>query len=115
MTEDQDIEGAPDAGRHIERHVLEWQGIRIAVSYEPNWLNLGDITGCHAHLQVESVTPDRAPLPITGTGYRSHFTHATTIDSFGGAVAFVEAWLDEEACKPAWREYARQSRQLALF
>lgn len=89
-------------------------GIRIAISYEPDWLSLGKISGYHAHLQLESVAPGRAPLPITETGYRSHFTHAATIDSFGGALAFVEAWLDEEACKPAWREYARQSRQLAL-
>lgn len=101
--------------RQIELHELDWQGIRIRVTYEADWLNMGDRDYSHAHLELESILPERAPLPMSGTGFRSHFTHAEAIDSLGGPVAFTEAWLEAEAAKPAWREYVRQSRQMTLF
>lgn len=68
-----------------------------------------------AHLEVESVKPARAPLPITETGYRSHFINRSSVDHMGGPEAFVEAWIDEMARTPAWREADVASRQLALF
>jgi hypothetical protein len=40
------------------------------------------------------------PLPITETGYRSHFTAPETAAPFGGPVAYVIAWLDEESETP---------------
>lgn len=44
-----------------------WQGVEIEAVYEPlRW-------GVIAHLSIRSIKPERAPLPITGTGYRSHF------------------------------------------
>lgn len=102
--------------RHYEHHEITWRGIRIALSYEPRWLNLSDEYGLDtAHLEIEAVQPKRAMLPITETGYRSHFTSAATVASYGGPVAFVRAWLDEEAASPAWRRQAEAARQLALF
>jgi hypothetical protein len=102
--------------RHYEHHEITWRGIRIALSYEPRWLNLSDEYGLDtAHLEIEAVQPKRAILPITETGYRSHFTSAATVASYGGPVAFVRAWLDEEASSPAWRRQADAACQLALF
>lgn len=103
--------------RTITTETLTWGGIQIGVSYEPNWLNMAARPGNYdvAHLQIEAVAPARARLPITETGYKSHFTTAATIESFGGPLAFVEAWLEEEAAKPAWQDYHRQSRQMTLF
>uniref|UniRef100_UPI003C7661F7 hypothetical protein n=2 Tax=cellular organisms TaxID=131567 RepID=UPI003C7661F7 len=72
--------------------------------------------GMTAHLAIRSLNPERAPLPITATGYRSHFHTPGTIEAHGGdVVAQVIAWLDEEAGKPAWRVYADRARQGELF
>ena len=64
-----------------------------------------------AHLEIRSTEP----LPITETGYHSHFCHPSIIDDEGGPVAFVLAWLDALAKTKKWRanEFARH--QLSLF
>jgi hypothetical protein len=67
------------------------------------------------HLQVESITPEKAPLPITETGYRSHFTTPQTVAALGGLVAFVLAWLDEEGETPVWRKREQSAQQFSLF
>jgi hypothetical protein len=89
---------------------LAWQGIAIEARYWPRkW-------GVTAHLEIESIHPERARLPITETGYRSHFHQPGTIEALGGdVVAQIIAWLDEEAVKPAWRHYVEASRQGELF
>lgn len=97
--------------------VIEWQGITIEIVYEPNWLNLSredsDLTS--AHLDIRSIAPERAPLPITETGYRSHFLHPSEVDAFDGPASYVEAWLNEMARACEWQEYVASSRQLSLF
>ena len=89
---------------------LEWQGIEIEARYWPHkW-------GVTAHLEIESIRPERAPLPITGTGYRSHFHQPGTIEAQGGDVAAqVIAWLDDEATSSEWRTYVDARRQGELF
>lgn len=102
--------------RHIETFTAEWHGITLEIVWEPCWLNFSSSDGYEtAHLEVRSVSPEDAPLPITETGYRSHFTSAETVTSFGGPVDFVLAWLDEEATTPAWRDREQAARQFALF
>ena len=60
--------------RTIETFTTDWLGITLSVSYEASWLgSVRPADRAIAHLQVESVNPERAPLPITDTGYRSHF------------------------------------------
>jgi hypothetical protein len=96
---------------------LDWQGIIISVAYEADWLGLatkfGDVS--NAHLEIEAVTPGRAVLPITDTGYRSQFLSRTLIEQAGGPVAYAKAWLDEAAKAPAWKRREETSRQLSLF
>lgn len=102
--------------RHIETYEVSWNGIQLAITWEPKWLHIGEELGWDtAHLQVEAIAPERAMLPITETGYRSHFTNAATVADMGGPVAFVRQWLDEEAATPAWRAQDAASRQFALF
>jgi hypothetical protein len=101
--------------RHIETFNADWNGIGIQITWEPSWLSLETLGYDTAHLQVESILPERVPLPITETGYRSHFTSPETVAALGGPVAFVIAWLDEESQKPAWREREQAARQLSLF
>lgn len=87
-----------------------WQGIEIEATYTPSkW-------GVIAHLAIRSIKPERAPLPITGTGYLSHFHPCGTVEALGGdVVAQLTAWLDEEAAKPEWRAHVERGRQGELF
>lgn len=93
-----------------QTYQFQWQGIGIEAVYVPlKWKTI-------AHLEVRSISPEGAPLPITETGYRSHFHQPGTIEGLGGdVVAQVIAWLDEEATKPAWRTHVEASRQGSLF
>ena len=88
-----------------------WQGIEIEATYTPRkW-------GVIAHLEIRSITPERAALPITSTGYRSHFHPCGTVEALGGDVVMqVTAWLDEEAKTSAeWLAHVERSRQGELF
>ncbi|MBP2275756.1 MULTISPECIES: hypothetical protein [Sphingomonas] len=89
---------------------LTWQGVEIEARYWPRkW-------GVTAHLEIESIYPERVPLPITSTGYRSHFHQPGTIEALGGdVVAQVIAWLEDEAQSPQWLRYVEASRQGDLF
>lgn len=57
----------------------------------------------------------RAPIPITETGYLSHFIATVELVNAGGAVTFVTAWLDREASSKAWRKREFARRQGDLF
>jgi hypothetical protein len=98
-----------------ERHRSEWNGILLEITYEPQWLPPSILGEDLAHLQVCSLCPTDAPLPITETGYRSHFIAASAIAAAGGPVAYVDVWLTVESDAPAWRESEQAARQLALF
>ena len=91
-----------------------WNGIEIEIRWIADYVSFDDGQSM-AHLEVESVNPARAPLPITETGYRSHFINRSNVDQLGGPEAYVEAWIDEMSRTHAWRETASASRQLALF
>lgn len=104
------VRGVLTMEQQSQTHRFTWQGIEIELVYSPvKW-------GTIAHLEVQSVAPERAPLPITETGYRSHFHPCGTVEANGGdVVAQVVAWLDEEAAKPEWRRSVEASRQGELF
>lgn len=100
--------------RNIITTRIDWRGITLRISYEPNWLNSN--SDYHpAHLQIEAVSPARAELPITETGYRSHFVDPGRIEDAGGPVAYAITWLNAVAAEKWWREREQASRQLALF
>ena len=88
-------------------HKLDWQGRKIEIVYQPR-----SFAGT-AHLQVRA--RHARSLPITETGYRSHFPHAADVEHMGGPVAYVTAWLDSYAETKAWRRAARDGVQLGLF
>jgi hypothetical protein len=103
--------------RNITVEQLTWQDITIEVSYEADYLNLGrEIAGYHiAHVTITSVDPQRAPLPVTETGYLSHFTRPDEIANAGGAAVFVQNWLDNASTSKEWRRAQDEARQLKLF
>ena len=96
---------------------LDWRGVTVSVSYEPDWLGMskGAPEAATAHLEVQRVSPDWALLPITETGYCSHFLPRGSVERLGGPVAYVRVWLDEAAKAPDWKRREQQSRQLSLF
>ena len=101
--------------RRTELHRFDWNGTLLEVTYDPQWLPTHILGEDLAHLEVRSIYPTNAPLPITGTGYRSHFIAATAIAAAGGPVAYVDAWLAVESDCPAWREREQSARQFSLF
>jgi hypothetical protein len=100
--------------RAVETHTITWRDRVVRIRYEACWLGT---TGpfSRAHLEVRLVSPKGEILPITETGYRSHFAEAAVIDEAGGPVAFVRAWLDRAAQFPDWKEREVASRQMTLF
>lgn len=104
------------AERSIEVHALHWRGVDIEITFERDWLSIAlDHYLAASHLTVTAVQPKRAPLPITETGYRSHFLSFEEVDQAGGPVAYVGAWLDHMAHSREWNAQEQTSRQLSLF
>jgi len=70
---------------HKSRYEINWQNplthetVRIRITHAREYLSSGS-----DHIEVESVRPKRAPLPITETGYRSHFMPALDLINAGG-------------------------------
>jgi hypothetical protein len=85
-----------------------WRGIEIEIRWEASAIIYedGQILG---HLEIEAIAPQRAKLPVSDTGYRSHFVDAKTVTAAGGAAAFVEAWFDELAAPKCWHKPVRRS------
>ena len=93
--------------RTITTAILDWRGILIRITFEPQ--RFAD------HLTVETLEPQRAPLPITETGYRSHFMPKNMIGEGSDPASYVEAWLDHAARGKSWVEQEAAIRQYALF
>ena len=50
------------------------------------------------------MAPEGGALPVTETGYRSHFIAAAELAAAGGPARYVLAWLDREARTKRWQE-----------
>ncbi len=90
-----------------ETYKFDWQGRRIEIVYQPR-----SFAGA-AHLQIRA--KHARPLPITETGYRSHFPHPADVEHLGRPVASVEAWLESSAQTKAWKRTAQGGYQMSLF
>ena len=117
--------GQPTAGDRVPiggnaprktRYEIEWQNpvgnqrITIRITHARDYLALGT-----DHIEVESIKPSKAPLPITETGYRSHFIAPLELINAGGPVTFVTAWIEQEAKGKAWTKAATAKAQGDLF
>lgn len=87
---------------------FDWEGRVIRLSYHPRYLGIID------HIEIRS--EEGNPLPITETGYKSHFFGPVApLLSNDEVVEMVTRWLDKEAASMAWQNYLQQSKQLSLF
>lgn len=99
---------------NTETHNIIWndgvQDIEIEVLYSPlKWCII-------SHFEIRSIKPERAPLPITSTGFLSHHFPPDSVDFSKISVTdFILDWLDEEAEKPEWKEHLEAFRQHELF
>ena len=101
---------------HTTRHEIDWVNpvtngtVRIRITHGREYLFASS-----DHLQIESIDPQKAPLPITGTGYLSHFISPIALANAGGAVSFVTAWIERETKGMAWTKAAAKKAQGDLF
>lgn len=89
---------------------LVWRDVTCRVRHTPNYLSKG-----WSHIEIIVVTPKRAPLPITETGYRSHFLDEELLKKAGGPVRFFLDWIEREATTKAWAKADFKWRQGDLF
>lgn len=85
-----------------ETHHIKWRGIGIDITFTPEKFGMIE----HIELQADN----RLALPVTETGYRSHFIPIGTVEQEGGPVAYLTAWLDFEAERTRW-----SGAQMSLF
>ena len=111
-----DHEPIGGASPRKSRYEITWrnpvtnQDVRIRITHARDYLSTGN-----DHIEVESIAPKKAPLPITETGYRSHFLSPLDLINAGGAVTFVEAWIAAECKGKAWTKSATAAAQGDLF
>ena len=86
---------------------ITWDGRIIHLSYCPKYLE--EV----AHVEIR--TQDGEPMPITETGYKSHFVITDNPPCLEDVILFVTDWLDQETKSKSWLEYSENSKQLTLF
>jgi len=97
-----------------QTYQVEWQGIALEIRHCPSWLSTNsEMTTQH----IEICSEGRVALPVTETGYRSHFMNgADSLAEFDNdPVAFVHFWLDDAAKDKAWLAQVEAARQYSLF
>lgn len=90
--------------------VQTWEHVRYRVRHTPDYI----IKGTN-HIEVVVISPKKEPLPITETGYLSHFVTDGSCPGIDDAITFVTAWIEREAKTKRWQKLDQKRRQLALF
>ena len=98
----------PKATQPAEHYQIIWRGIDLQIIYHPH-----SFCG-YAHLEIQSTKP-RVPLPITETGYRSHFLPREAVEQSGGPVDCITRWLDTAAQSRVWKAREMDLRQGQLL
>lgn len=99
--------------RHRSRKAVErftWRGIECSATHTSDYISTG-----WSHVELRVLKPKGMPVPITETGYRSHFLDEADIKAAGGPAAFFRAWLEREAASKAYAKALARWRQLDLF
>ena len=110
------MEQASERNRaEYETYCVSWQGIALEIRHCPSWFSMPGDGFVTQHIEIRSA--GKAPLPVTTTGYRSHFINGeTALAEFGDdPVAIVLWWLDEAAKSKEWQDQVDAARQYSLF
>ena len=110
----------PQENETLERaeylvYAATWEGILLEIRHCPCWFSMPDDDFVTQHIEIRS--QDKRLLPITETGYRSHFMNGdeALAEFDNDPVAFVLWWLDEAAKDPLWKRKEEDDRQGSLF
>ena len=105
-----------------------WQHVSFRVRHTPDYLTKGtdhlELVVIERRCQRRacsrddkghafSTTPE--PLPITETGYLSHFVDDREVPNAKAALAFFLEWIAREARSKRWQTADNKRRQLDLF
>ncbi len=91
-------------------HPVTGKTVAITIRHTRDYLVAGS-----DHIEIESLKPKRAALPITETGYRSHFIDRQELRLAGGPLQFVKSWLLREERSKEWMKRDSVARQADLF
>ncbi len=89
---------------------LVWREMTCRVRHTPNYLSKG-----WSHIELIVQKPKNAPLPITATGYLSHFLDENLLKRAGGPVQFFLDWIERESHSKQWAAIEFKWRQGDLF
>ena len=88
-----------------------WQHVTFRVRHTPDYILKGA-----DHNELIVIAPKREPLPITETGYLSHFTtDSKQVPDAKAGLAFFLEWISQEAKTRRWQKLDCKRRQLDLF
>lgn len=91
-----------------------WEGFSLTIRWCPLWwCDNTHQTAKIGHLEIYSA--DKLPLPITEAGYKSHFIPPEVIEDAGGAIAYVQKWLEHGAKSRDWQQQRTSLQQPSLF
>jgi len=101
---------------NMEVQTFFWQGIKIELKVSVPYSCYRKTYGHDMyHIEVSSIEPERAPLPISETGYRSIWLQEPQLEEFSGALAYVTEFLNHEAKSNEWKQQHEETRQYQLF
>lgn len=96
----------------MQTFTINWNQLEIRIRFHPNRF------AGHDHLELETLPKNggkRPALPLTETGYKSHFAPHGEIEAGGGAVQYVLDALTKAEQSLEWQRYLAASQQLSLF
>lgn len=98
-----------------ETYLTTWQWIDLEIRHCSCWLSSAEDDFVTQHIEIRS--EGKVPLPITRTGYRSHFENgADALNEFGDDPIEFVLWLLTEAAKDlTWKRKEEDRRQGTLF
>ena len=93
----------------ITTYSFHWNDILIHVTYHPNMFANFD----HLEIRTEKQdSPCRPAIPLTETGYKSHFAPHGDITADGDPVSYVKEALAEAEQSPHWQAYCCKQREI---
>lgn len=97
---------------HVDA-VVALRGVPVRIVVE-HWFDFGGDDGVY-HIDFYSLAEPPRPIPVSETGYRSHFGYRAEVETFPDLLAWALAVAErilQPAPKPAKK---RRSAQLSLF
>lgn len=87
-----------------------WRGIEMSATHQQNYISTG-----WSHIELRVLKPKGIPVPITSSGYLSHFLDEADLKAAGGPAGLFREWLDREANAKPYLKALASWRQLDLF